>query len=1472
MKKKLLIYLFFFVLFPIGTWAIKITSIRPTPLYPRVSAGEELKQLVRLSIMSELDAQNCELRILLPNNQNFSQRIDLVKKGEHIYNVLIPDITDVTNVTFNLLMDGEVAFSKTEKWKPQKKWKVYYAAVSHQDLGFETYYQNIRRGVREGGLDLALQYCRETDDWEDDAKFRWNVESSEPIIRWMNKRSAAEVEELKRRIEEGRIELGAIHNTISSQMAGYEVLARSFYTPNRYVIDRLGIAPAKVAVINDVTGITRSWPLFSKEAEVPYLMHGSNAPNCLQDMYDEPVFYWLSPDGDSKNKILCRADSYYSENKLQKWDEAHMEKLIARNDKPEWAFDCILAYDSHDFALPTMENAVNIREWNKKYAYPRVICSVLSSFFDDVASQANKANIIETDKDAPDSWDDQDATDAELLSLARRTTGEVSTSEKFSSIAMALSKEFRYPTEEIFQAYNGLIMYHEHTNGAIHGGNHHYYEVEKETHRQLVDEAKALSDSVMGITMPQLNSLIKAENNSLVVYNPLNWNRSDIVQIKPTELPVELEYVKLLDPVTKKTVPVQLLDNGMLAFYAENIPSLGYKTFIIQRDTKVQRVKAELSSIKEVENSFYRITLDEKRNIISSIYDKELSSEILDQSSPYALGEYIYYDDFRKEYLKTDFVDIQCYKGSVADEIHICQKAYLAENLKLVVYVYHDTKKIDFSLSLNKLSNDEPLVGSWERNFKEAVFCAIPVKIPNYVHHHELAGAVMQPGNPNMQFESAEAAYYAIQHFADASNDNMGVTVSTIDAALVEYGHPRPGLWNSNGRKPKDPVIKPENSNMFLYLMNNFFQTNVMVDQPGPKRFEFSLRSHEGNWQAGKAYRFAWETSNPLFSYYLTKNDDGILPQSYSFLSVDNDNVVCSALKPAEFNGEGYIVRFFELSGKQTDVKVKFDFLDKIDEAYMTNLIEENRSSLQVLNKNEVLFQIAGHGICTIRVKNELQNKSQVSDIIATALSDAEIELRWQNEQDENVSHYAIYRSELPECAPIALNYIGTSCSKEYLDRPHLNYAGWPSNNLLPAKQYYYRICPIDKYNNRGRVSDVISCTTLSSNVKNAIPNKVEGLYALHVSPLAPENYVALFFYTNIESDVDLYEIYRGESSEFIPSESNKIGIVEPSKKTLNYKGKYSYSELERQMFNDKTAELNKGYYYKVCAVDREGQRGAYSNAAYVQMSEIPIYVELEKVNFSSFVEVDGSIKVRILTPVKGSTIRYTIGHSEPSENSTLYTGEFILTKDTFMKIALFDAKGNKICTKSVFVKAPRAVSSSIYGEEWNASKAFDGYDDIGSQWVSLPYGQGNKKSPKDVWVGCVLPETIRVKGVVVVGDDREIMPEYKNFKIYVRNNGKLSLLGDLQSDGVLLGKKNNYKMMGKEVMSADGIMLYVPADELPKSANLEQDGVVRVLELKLILSDGSVKSIKEILSGERVITDNALFDAAQTALGMDNN
>ena len=61
-------------------------------------------------------------------------------------------------------------------------------------------------------------------------------------------------------------------------------------------------------------------------------------------------------------------------------------------------------------------------------------------------------------------------------------------------------------------------------------------------------------------------------------------------------------------------------------------------------------------------------------------------------------------------------------------------------------------------------------------------------------------------------------------------------------------------------------MTPPANSRMYLYLMNNMFDTNIPLSQPGPARFTWSLRSHAGDWQEGRADQFGWETMNPLLA------------------------------------------------------------------------------------------------------------------------------------------------------------------------------------------------------------------------------------------------------------------------------------------------------------------------------------------------------------------------------------------------------------------------------------------------------------------------------------------------------------------------------------------------------------------------------------------------------------------------------
>ncbi len=1323
---------------------IKIFDVRPTPFFPKVENEEPLKQIVHISVENTGEESPVQVRISVEGYEPYSEGWDTLMTGDNTMDVKVLDIAQPSAVKFELLnAKHEVLAEKEMLWQPQKKWKVYYAAVSHQDLGFISYYQNLRRANREGGIDIALELCKKTDSWDEESKFRWNVETSEPLIRWISKQTPERIREFEKRIQEGRIGIAAIHNTISSQMAGYEVLARSFYTPNRYVIDKLDIDPAKVAIINDVTGITRSWPLFMKEAQIPYLMHGSNYPNCLNDLYDLPVFYWKSPDGDTENRTLCRTDSYYSPNKVSTWDRSGVSYLIDRHVDLNWEYDCILAYDSHDFADPTLDNAENIREWNSKYEYPKIRCSLISSFFDDVAQQLDPAKVHETTLDAPDSWDDQDATDADLLGRARRVNFEIPTAEKFASVAMALSGG--YPEKEIFQAYNRTVMYHEHTNGAIDGGNHQYYETERVMHQTLIDEAIKYKQHALDVSLEKIGSLIHARSNSVVVYNPLNWERDEMVYVDSHDIP--FEYFQLIDPVTNRALEVQKLTNGKLAFFAEGIPAMGYLTYSIKKVKKMRFDSSRVNSGDQFENEFYRITIDRDKNIIADLFDKQLGKDLIDKSSPYALGEYIHYDHHSKEWKKTEFTQIEYFKGSLLDEVHISQKAFLTSKVKLVAYLHHKTKKIDFELEVDKLSNGEELVGSWVRYLQEASFCAIPVNVPDYQHHHELAGAVTQPGNKDLQFEASESAYYAIQHFADASNNEFGVTLSTIESALVEYGFPRPAYWDAGARKPKEDIEKPHNSNMFLYLMNNFFSTNICVDQPGTKKFTFSINSHMGNWQKGQAYKFAWETSHPIIPQYLAKNKNGVLESKRAFLTVDRDNVICSTLKKAEANGEGYILRFFELEGEKSKVKMKLDLNQTISKAYALSLIENDLEELIVNDNNEVEFEINGHGIKTIRVLSKAGEITGVQDLKAAAISNAEISLNWVWDNSSEVSHFKVYRSQDAACEANALNFIGTAEGTSYLDKTELNYGGWGHTRLDENTTYYYRIVPVDRFNNQGKVSEVIECTTLPSSVADAKPIKVQGVYTVHVSPLAPENYINLWFYTNFEKDVDKYMIHRGETAEFTPDTDNLIHTMIPSLDSIFFSKKYSNSELNRQMYADKTAEVSKPYYYKICAVDNHGNKGDYSDPAFALMNVAPVRI-MSKTNASErFEDFRPKAKVSIDCTEPEYELHYSTEGSTGTRKDQKYTGEIEIHESKIINVALYRPEEEEpLFSHRRLVVLSQALSQSDYGDSYGAVNAIDGSKN--SQWVSKQYGGQTKENPADVWLGINLGEISNSKAL----------------------------------------------------------------------------------------------------------------------------
>ena len=99
----------------------------------------------------------------------------------------------------------------------------------------------------------------------------------------------------------------------------------------------------------------------------------------------------------------------------------------------------------------------------------------------------------------------------------------------------------------------------------------------------------------------------------------------------------------------------------------------------------------------------------------------------------------------------------------------------------------------------------------------------------------------------------------------------------------------------------------------------------------------------------------------------------------------------------------------------------------------------------------------------------------------------------------------------------------------------------------------------------------------------------VSGLKVILVSDVSNDNYLNIHWRSNCEPDIVRYDVYRGETPDFVIDSDSKIGSVDIT--TSGNGSKFSLSEYDHQMFIDKNVLKNKRYYYAVKAVDRKGKQ-----------------------------------------------------------------------------------------------------------------------------------------------------------------------------------------------------------------------------------------------------------------------------------------
>ena len=134
---------------------------------------------------------------------------DLVK-GNNRYLLTFPAVTRPKKITITAKIDDRTAEKYPVTLVPPKKWEIYFVQHSHTDIGY-TRPQSEILAEHMRFIDYALDYCDQTDDMPDEAKFRWTCESSWVTREYLRSRPAAQIERFKKRVAEGRIEVTGMY-------------------------------------------------------------------------------------------------------------------------------------------------------------------------------------------------------------------------------------------------------------------------------------------------------------------------------------------------------------------------------------------------------------------------------------------------------------------------------------------------------------------------------------------------------------------------------------------------------------------------------------------------------------------------------------------------------------------------------------------------------------------------------------------------------------------------------------------------------------------------------------------------------------------------------------------------------------------------------------------------------------------------------------------------------------------------------------------------------------------------------------------------------------------------------------------------------------------------------------------------------------------------------------------------------------
>ncbi len=805
-------------------------------------------------------------------------------------------------------------------------------------------------------------------------------------------------EKIKKRINEGRWEITATSWVEGEKncLSGESLFRHNLYS-KKYIKEELGLNPDDIKIdwSPDTFGHAEQIPSILNKAGITryYRMRPHKGPI---------LFNWESPDG-SKVLCFRETDPVWgyngniNENLYQCFN--NFVKETSGNIKD---FMYLYGWGDHGGG-PTRVHIEQAKTFQSFPIFPTVIFSTTNEYFDKVEPQVKYADIPTHTGDINYIFEGCYTSQSNIKFANRISELEIPAAETMALIDKNI-KGTPYPYDTIQSAWQKCLFNHFHDIFPGSGVRATYNYAQGSFQEILATtstiKTRALKSLVENIDTTKLFDLTLARNigdsmgagvgdkqyigskfivgssvhtNTLAydtfgptqsaqsgkdaelicVYNPKPWPRSEMITVKIWNKKAGDNFV-VIDEQGNKT-KAQVIDKGAywgheyqaLVIEAKDIPPLGYKTFAIDVDTEeeVFKVSGEIHSdrpmnkssndmdsfvrINNYSSTFFEIDTSNSYNIENEYLDVIVDSStgslisVIDKETGY---DYVREDEAIGE------IEYQIEQSNMMPAWCVSNKKYrqaLDEGSSEVLYNGPNkvTIRTKFKIENSEVALDTSLCrGSRQVDFK-------------------VATRWMELGSEEKGIPTLRAYFYAnindgqARHetpfgYSEIEQSNQEVPALKWFDLSGQTGSGFNGITLSNkskyGHSCNDDTIT-------LTLLRSSYNPDPYPEL-GDHEIEYSVKFHQGDFDVCDAVRFGENINNPLITASVP-NHRGTLPLSASFAEIETKNINISAIKAAE-NGEGVVIRLYELAHKDTIAKINVQGIIDATEAYEVDTLE----------------------------------------------------------------------------------------------------------------------------------------------------------------------------------------------------------------------------------------------------------------------------------------------------------------------------------------------------------------------------------------------------------------------------------------------------------------------------------------------------------------------------------------------------